>query len=904
MIPDSRPRYVLENHEDEVYHELRLDERATEPEYYAFLDRSWVFNRAMRWLDAPGDTLVCYSAGGDLPLTGGACVSEWFSDPVNRTEHVDDRYTRFVRYSARRRDCAVLPGLQFNVEQHPTVRLEVMDATTDWQFCVLVKGRSGPPLMAGPWGNGPGTLEFDLRAALRGRGYGSCLHFAELFFVVGLWSPDPSSEDAVRFRLWLEGAPALLPCLPVIRARATAEREGVPLSALILDEAGGRPGRTDVELIAQSGEASCALREEEGLWSGRLPPLPAGEHTVRLRARGSISAETDLSVRITDGEFLGYDAGVHLLTRDGVPTGPLSGSFQGLAYARQVGQPDESLVQGQAAFDAWDRAQPPGEHWHYWEALTERELDERFGFLRVNGWHLLHLCQHWGLWKKLDAGGRIGPHGAEQVALYYRVAARHGLSVIQALSHYPYGGDYTPPYRRYLEAGFQPDDWRDIERPFTERFHGYLGDYITLFREETAVAFLTASGEGDRTAGPARVNATIRFLQERDPHHLFLSEPIGRMDRLPHEHCAGWEQPLFGSRLYWIGETFEPEVDLGIEFKLMRMGPVFMAEGSWPCPHLYAEFTGKPRTWCGTEEYRLRVRDSLYLGLVHRIPILLTWEEQLTEDEHRLLDLIRRQVDWSQTFMEAPVALRVDETCVRKRRAVLHQYEDVFSALPLTTRYLSPDEPVPEGTSFVIDAREAFVPPAFATDGAPIPDSVRHGMPLRIAPGFRASYTWSQDRRTLLAYVYNCTAHLECEYVLGGRFHRLPRPARLHIALQHLPEMRLRARIYDLAAKTLVCEETFSGELRFDGGWTAADFFVLVTKADEGDRKCQDPDARDPQRAGPAVRDRAGGAGLRGAEEIRGGYGDGPFSGGAARPLPRGEDGPAGRAAEAYPAVV
>ena len=35
----ARPRFALESHEDEIYHELRVGARATEPEYCAFLDQ-------------------------------------------------------------------------------------------------------------------------------------------------------------------------------------------------------------------------------------------------------------------------------------------------------------------------------------------------------------------------------------------------------------------------------------------------------------------------------------------------------------------------------------------------------------------------------------------------------------------------------------------------------------------------------------------------------------------------------------------------------------------------------------------------------------------------------------------------------------------------------------------------
>jgi hypothetical protein len=830
-ILPSRPRYVLESHEDEVYHEQRLGERGLAPEYYAFLNRSVVFNRAMRWIDAAGRTLICVSEGGPLPLTGETGVSAWFSDPVNEVTAVRSKRLRFMKRSARNRDCVVCPNLQFNIEQHPRMRLDVYESTAVWQCCVLIKGRSGPPLIASEWRHGPGSVDFDLRQVLAEKGYG--LHYPELSFVVGLWTPNAKSEAAIEFDMTLKSSAAVVGCLPVIRRRETVAKDGVPVSAVVVDAEGAWLTAAKVALEARCGNRTMALSETDEIWTGQFPTLESGEHLLKLTARAVdtrvIIAETEVSLRVTNGKFYSYDASKHSLVIDGIPVGPLSGSYQGMAYFRNVGLPDEAMVQGQEAFDSWDRSLAPGEHWHYWEALTEAELDKRFAYLARNGWRMLHLCQHWGLWEKLDAGGRIAPHGAEQAALYYRVAARHGLTTLQALSHYPYGSDSTLPYRQYNEAGFEDGDWKDVSQPFTERFHAYLTDYATLFREETALAAFSTSGEGDIAAGPDRVNDTGRFMAEAAPNHLFVSEPIHKMMKLPHEHYEGWKQSLYGARLYWIAGKFEPELDIAIEFKFMRLGPVFMGEGSWPCPNLYAKFMDMPRTWAGMEVYRTRVRDSLYLGLVHRVPLLLTWEEQLTEDEHRFVEVIRSQIDWSQRFQEAPVAIRVDSDNVRELRKMLRDYEEVFSAWPLATRYLLPNADAPEGVHVVFDARNEFVTPEFTNDGNAIPESVKALMPIDISEGYRASYSWSEDHRTLLAYVYNSGKHEECEHPLGGRFHRIPVSTPLRLGLKNLPDEALSLRIYDLSRKELIQETTVQEAWSLNVGVTASDFFVLVT---------------------------------------------------------------------------
>ena len=144
-----RSRYVWENHEEIFYHDLSYEdpELNSAPEYAAFSRRSWVFNRALAWRTDAAGSVLCHGQGGDVPLTGEHQASRWLSDPRNLIESVGEA-TRFrKRAPARYRDCAVIPAFQFHTGQHPVLEIEVSDASTDWQFCVSIKGRAGPPLL-------------------------------------------------------------------------------------------------------------------------------------------------------------------------------------------------------------------------------------------------------------------------------------------------------------------------------------------------------------------------------------------------------------------------------------------------------------------------------------------------------------------------------------------------------------------------------------------------------------------------------------------------------------------------------------------------------------------------------------------------------------------------------------
>jgi hypothetical protein len=836
----ERPPYALEGHEDEVYHEQRLPGRETEPEYCAFLDQSWTFNRAMRWADTPNGTVLPYAAGGTLALTGEGRVGDWFTDPCNTLQHAGTALTLEKR-SARQREVVALPGLQINLDQHPTLTLAVSAASVSWQVCVLVKGRSGAPLVASAWQEECGTVTLDLARAWRDKGYSQ--RFAELHIAVGLWSQAPDMAAVLTFAAQLPGQPALVTCLPVVRRAGSP----VPLSALVVDAAGEHP---HVGVTALVNGQTIDMRPVGNLWVASLEGLPEGEHLAELEATGDLGLKSSLMLRVTDGGFLQYEPAAHSLTRHGRPLGPLSGSYQGMVFARGIGTPGEALVQGQAAWQLWHEDEPADEHWHYWEALTEAELETRFSYLQSCGWDLLHLCQGWGLWEKLDACGHIAPHGAEQLALILRVAARHGLALLQALSHYPYGSLQTPVLRQYLEAGYRDSDWTNPEARsrFNELFHGYLGEYAALFKDDTALFAMSTSGEGDIAAGPERVNDTYRFMQTHMPDHIFLCEPIHRLFDLPDQHrrrwhlhgpgqqraagCAteiAWEPQLAGSRMYWMGQELHPEIDLGVEFKFLQLGDYFMGEGSWPCPHLYRRFMGREDSWAGTQRYRRRLRDSLYLGLVHRNPVMLTWDEQYAEDERLVLRQVRQQIDWLQPFRPAPVAIRVDSHHVGggpwglEGRQALGRYEEYFSALPLMTRYMGPDETGQEGAT-VLDA-------AYPVATSELPGELLASGPLGLTPGFRASYLWSADGCTLVAYVYNCTGHqrLECRSDLSGNWHRLPEPRVCQIELRNLPLQPLCCRLYSLEKKRCIQEVVMEGARLLCMPESDDDYLVLVT---------------------------------------------------------------------------
>jgi hypothetical protein len=851
---EARPEYGWFNREDLIYHDgydtyVYPSEVESHPDFWVFSRRvAWVFNRAMEWQRNEKDgTILCYSRGSELILTGERQVSAWHSAPPNVLEQIGD-VTRFVKHSGRQRDSAVLPAFQFHLGQNPDVELEVTEADADWQFCVSIKGRGGAPMLTSPWQRGAGKLSFDLQKELRKRGYD--LQFPELHFAMGLWTPKPAVNAQIKFKLRMAGRAAVVTGLPVIRTVERAGKEGVPLAAAALSARGELLGTSRVRIFATLGKQRIALTENGGVWKTVLRNLPAGDHEVTVASEGEFKASAKAVVRVTDGRFFKYDKESRWVTRDGKPMGPLSGSFQGTFFFRDAGLPAERMVQGQKEWDAWDRTKAPGEHMHYWEALTPRELDDRISYCALNGYDLVHLHSHWGLWERLDAGGRIAPHGAEQLALYIRSANRHGLAHIQALSSGPYGRPQDPPayggtvpFSRYLEAGFKKEDWFKPGGKFNDMFHQYIRDFIALFRDETALLGMTASGEGDWRPALERTIDVFRYVRELDPNHIMLAEPIFATTALPENLCAGYPQDMLGGRTYDIGISILPEFDLGVEFKLYRtVDNVFMAEGSWPPMISYNRlhyevlknnWGGSKTCWTGTPMYRTRVRDTYYLGLVHRMAVMNLWDEEMAEDEHRILRTIRDQVDWSQRFSEPVVAVFVDDSCAvasSPARLNLARYEEAFAHMPLTYRMYTTLKP-PPGTLLSIDGRQPYSEPKFQSEGGNLPDELKHRMPLAISKDYGASYLISDDRRTLLAYLCNAANHTTEVFIswIGGSHHRSPQPADFRVRIQNLPATSLRYRLYDLNEKK-ICREVVDRQApEWALGFTDHDYFLLVT---------------------------------------------------------------------------
>jgi hypothetical protein len=127
---------------------------------------------------------------------------------------------------------------------------------------------------------------------------------------------------------------------------------------------------------------------------------------------------------------------------------------------------------------------------------------------------------------------------------------------------------------------------------------------------------------------------------------------------------------------------------------------------------------------------------------------------------------------------------------------VLARYEQALSKLPLEYTFILKGDPVPPGALHVIDTQGAFEEPRFVSDGGKIPDVLKACMPLRLPPGWTASYSRSEDRATLLAYLHDTG-----ERPAGA-------DAKAVLTIQDLPQGPVHVRLYNLVEKTMISEDS------------------------------------------------------------------------------------------------
>jgi len=200
-----------------------------------------------------------------------------------------------------------------------------------------------------------------------------------------------------------------------------------------------------------------------------------------------------------------------------------------------------------------------------------------------------------------------------------------------------------------------------------------------------------------------------------------------------------WGSLLGGFRTYALDR--KPLSEVAVAFRLAPLGRLFMAEGLF-----WGYMSGAHKT----DQYRRRVRETLYTALAARSPIVMTWEERAVEDERVVFEQVRRSVDWSRPTREGDVKVLIDKgnlDGVGRQR--LARIERLLSRVPAQSLYIMDALPFETG----IDATKEQPLPDWLTGRGTLPQSLRLSLPLVLPEGMRTFYTWSDDRTVLLAFI-------------------------------------------------------------------------------------------------------------------------------------------------------
>lgn len=169
------------------------------------------------------------------------------------------------------------------------------------------------------------------------------------------------------------------------------------------------------------------------------------------------------------------------------------------------------------------------------------------------------------------------------------------------------------------------------------------------------------------------------------------------------------------------------------------------------------------------------------------MPLIVTWDEVFTEDEHRVANEIKKLIHWDQPFEIPSVAILVNDTdFTSSGKLVLIKYEKLFSRLAVDYRFIENMKDAKPG-DWLIQPNQKFDSVKYANP-ANLPENVRKKIPFVISKDYATHYSLSADRKTMIAYIYNQTNFDHRQFYLGGDHNRLPKQGNFELSMANLPE--------------------------------------------------------------------------------------------------------------------
>lgn len=752
----TKPEIGWFSGEQYAYHEVRIkSEWQAAPEFFPFFDHPSITNRQFAWLEKDG-LIYTYTEGDKLKLSGENAASEWLSEPKNKIiKHKD--YTEFYPQSGLRlREAMVIPAFQFNIHQHPIWDVEIESTEVEYQLIVAIKGRAVKPLFCSKWLTGKQAFQVPIKELIDNYSY--TLNYAQVHIALVVWKNSLGQKDKVKINLFSKTKEAVIVPLPVIRTLNNAPKK----IRLYKADSEGKLQKFNRRISVQVGSEQMYVKNG----NLELKKNPEGEYKINIEG-------TILQLKLTNGIHW-QRSDDHKWKYDDRILTPLTGTYSSINHVIFDPTGEEKLI---FTNQDYDKDKSSNTQYHFWESLTEDEMKSKISYLSDCGFDVLHMSQGWGFWQKLDNGGKISPFGAELFAQFYRIAANQSIYIIQALTHYPYfpktdkDGWGSPPNEKYFEEGFSDSDWLNLgQTKFNGLFENYLRQFGSIFKDETALLMLSTSGEGDHMAGYRRCKWVEERMKKFCPKTLFYSEPIFFFSKTVGEHILNWDQKILGSRSYSMGIKLRSDYDLCLYFKLNNCNPkIVMAEGAFPAPQLYSVFMypqtdERSKSWIGSEHYRIHVRDNIYIGLVTGSSLLLTWEEQFTEDERICLRLFREKLLLPYQPKQANVEVLYSEEIYKNRAETLGPL--IEFALTNALGSIKLVDTFTNLSTLKIDPRTPLTK-AQKNEWKKIGS-------LEVSIGYSCIWETCENNQCKVVYLYN-TGDTYKHEVLYSKFHRIPK---------------------------------------------------------------------------------------------------------------------------------
>ena len=838
------------------------------------------YNRAMVWLDEDDsveDGIIAYSHCGELWLTGSSAAASWdateqrLSGP-NRVEAVGGTKSRLVRVKGQDQATGHVRDFEFILDQHPALKVDVEESTDEWEFEVAMRSHrnlEGRTFYRSGRRSGPASLQVDLKQILRDRGYTTTAIRLDFFMYL---HGNPETEGSVLFSIHLSPSAAVVPQLPIIRTRDQV-LSGIPLQAVVVDEHGEPLGGESVRLVAQLAGRTFPLSEKgrSGIFSCRIRGLQVGDFPVQLEASvaGSLLTASTF-IMINDGRFVCFDPLRRRYRRGDDVLGYLSGNTVWTMNMPYGVSPEAKRVPIHGTVEYVEKTSDtegviigiP------WNAMTPTEIGEWIDYYARCGMRAVKLAN----WPPslIDAVGAVSPYGAELFAIILRELERRGMLAHVDILHDTPGRLAWPEHiigtwTQYAERGFPFGTRKSLEmvdynsHRYTSMLRdtwcspevmqvvkGFYRQFTMLFKDATTILGLTTNGEGDGELGPRYVNQMCDVVRERDRNHMLTVDRSTHLarDRTPFFDC-NWTEPFKPQhhRIGGVAHSYKEapsDAFMAVQvrfFSLHRAG--VYGEGDcfthpYPTPEAASGWApgGKSAApW--SEEYRLLVRDAVWISFVEGLPFYYNWNEILTEDEHLFPTLISDAIDWKSFEPEVPpLFIRVHALIGDEDLFKLVRYEQAFSRLAIRTGYVWDEDPLPTGQRWLtpdrqdppfaeIDCNGAYTEPRRKSEGGAIPDVIFEMRPITVSLGYSTNYVLNRGRNVLVAYIRN-----SADYIAT---HRKRKIEELKVTIRKLQDARMFLVIIDLDEKKIVHEQEFVEQTEVELGKTDHDFCVFVS---------------------------------------------------------------------------